>query len=152
MHMNHLFYSRLCQHCSIVLALLIAFDIGDDSVMSPSMPIVVVIITSLVIFLGMDLLCLHLTGLYLLNLVIGILCPWFPLFSLISHPYFWNGVLHFIVVYLELIFFVYCSVVQGILGIKAFSKWIYADFQMLVWLKWCVDSNILDNCSGKYIP
>ena len=55
-------------------------------------------------------------------------------------------------VYLELIFFVYCSVVQGILGIKVFSKWIYGDLQMLVSLKWCVGSNILDKSSGKYLP
>ena len=125
MHQNHLFYSGLFQHFFNVWALLISFDSRDDTFLSPSMPIVVVIITSLIIIFGMDLFCFHLKGLDYLNLVIDIFCPWFPLYSLISQPYFWNGVFCFIMVYLEVIFFVYYIVVAGTLGVNAFAKWIH---------------------------
>lgn len=136
--------------CSIVWAVLIAFDDGADISPPPSMAIVAVIIAAIGIALAMDFaMCWAamssggeanwsnwLTG------VIAFLCPVCIPCCMPNSAYV---LMLFTMIYLEIVCLLSCSILAGTVGIKAFGKWIYSGLQTLVLLKWLIGSALLDS-------
>lgn len=136
--------------CSIVWAVLIAFDDGPDTSPPPSMATVAVIIAAIGIALAMDFaMCWAamssggeaewsdcLTG------VIAFLCPVFIPCCMPNCAYV---LMLFTMIYLEIVCLLSYSILAGTVGIKAFGKWIYSGLQTLVLFKWLIGSALLDS-------